>query len=104
MVLGNAHCYGLGSRGRHWCWWNRRLTSRTRGTVFTQLQALKEETLRAACLVVLMTTITGVSKLGLRVRWIAVATGVVSCNCDAWIDGPSCAFIVQARSKVTVSY
>ena len=47
--------------------------------MFTQLQALEEETLRAACLVVLMIAVTGVSKLGLRVRWIAVATGVASC-------------------------
>ena len=50
--------------------------------MFTQLQALKEETLRAACLVVLMIAVTGVSKLGLRVHWIIVATAVVSCDCD----------------------
>ena len=30
--------------------------------------------------------ITGVSKLGLRMRWIAVTTGVAGCDCDCERD------------------
>ena len=48
--------------------------------------------------------ITGVSKLGLRVRWVAVTTSVVAMRLLPRNDGPSYAFIAQARSKVTVSY
>ena len=54
-TLGNAHGCGLEIRGRHARRWNRRFqankTTQRRG--FTQLQALVEETLRAACLLVL---------------------------------------------------
>ena len=67
----------------------------------------QEGNLRDACLVVLMIAITGVSKLGLRVCWGCYCYGC----CGLWlivslsrISGPSCAFIAQARSKVTVSY
>ena len=48
--------------------------------------------------------VTGVSKLELRVLRVVLVSVVVAIRLLARNDGPSCAFIAQARSKVTVSY
>ena len=74
LLFGNAHCYGLGFERKRVRWWIRRLTSETRGTRFTQRQAIVEETLRAACLILIIDgDITEVALMAMVVRGLRLS-------------------------------